>query len=116
MVELSKEIIEKIYEAIEIARNTGKIRRGTNETTKVLERGEAKLIVIANDVAPKEITMHLPILAEEKGVVCVEVPSKADLGVSAGLNISTGSIAILQEGDAKNLIGEIIEIVRTRSK
>ena len=98
---------DKIYEAVEIAKATGKLRKGTNETTKALEKGEAKLIVIAKDVSPPEITMHLPLLAEEKGVTCVEVPSKEELGAAAGIDIPTGSIAIVEEGEAKNLIKEI---------
>lgn len=105
----NKDIVDKTYQAIEIARNTGKIRRGSNEVTKVLERGEAKLIAIAEDVVPKEIVMHLPILAEEKGVVCVSVPSKSELGASAGLELGTSAIAIVQEGESKNLISEIVE-------
>lgn len=114
MAELSKELIEKVYEAIEIARNTGKIRKGTNESTKALEKGSAKLVVVANDVSPKEITMHLPILAEEKGVACVQVPSKSELGAAAGLDLGTASIAIVQEGEAKSLINEIIESLRSK--
>ena len=98
---------DKIYEAVEVAKATGKIRKGTNETTKALEKGEAKLVVIAKDVSPPEITMHLPLLAEEKGVPCVEIPSKEELGAAAGIDIPTGSIAITVEGEAKNLIKEI---------
>ncbi len=98
---------DKIYEAVELAKATGKLRKGTNETTKALEKGEAKLVVIAKDASPPEITMHLPLLAEEKGVPCVEIPSKEDLGASAGIDVSTASIAITVEGEAKNLIKEI---------
>jgi len=47
-------------EIIEVARKTGKIRRGCNEVTKLLEKGEAKFVVVAKDVTPKEIIMHLP--------------------------------------------------------
>ena len=112
MAELSKEVIDTVYEAIEVARNTGKIRRGSNEATKSLEKGDTKLVVIAADVSPKEIVMHIPILAEEKGILCVQVPSKTDLGAAAGLDVGTACIAIVQEGDAKNLISEIVEKVR----
>ena len=41
---------EKIYEAVEIARKTGKIKKGANETTKAIEKGFAKLVVVAKDV------------------------------------------------------------------
>ena len=53
---------EKVLEAIEVAKATGKLRRGTNETTKAIERGTAKLVVVAKDITPPEIVIHLPIL------------------------------------------------------
>ena len=100
---------DKIYEAVEVAKATGKLRKGTNETTKAIEKGEAKLVVIAKDISPPEITMHLPLLAEEKGVPCVEVSSKEELGAAAGIDVPTGSVAIVVEGEAKNLIKEIVK-------
>ncbi len=104
---MADEMVDKIYESVEVAKATGKLRKGANEATKALEKGEAKLVVIAKDVEPKEIVMHLPLLAEEKGVPCVEVPSKEELGAAAGIQKSTSSIAIVQEGEAKNLVKEI---------
>lgn len=98
--------MEKAYEAIEIARNTGKIAKGTNEVTKVAEKGTAKLIIAASDVSPKEIVMHLPIIAKEKKIPFVEVDSRKQLGAAAGLPVSTAAVAILKEGDAKSLIKE----------
>jgi large subunit ribosomal protein L7Ae len=92
---------DKILHIIEVAKNTGKVRIGTNEATKAIERGIAKLIVIADDVQPKEITMHLPPLCNEKKIPCVSVKSKQDLGRSAGIDVSTAAIAVIQEGDAK---------------
>src|SRR3989344_2352711 len=80
------EISEKAYEAIEIANSTGKIKKGSNEVTKALEKGKAKLVVIAKDVSPPEVVMHLQILAKEKNVPCIEVPSKEELGAAAGLS------------------------------
>ena len=88
---------DQIYEAVEVARNTGKIKKGSNEVTKAIERGVAKLVVVAKDVQPAEVIMHLPLLAKEKGVPCVEVPSKEQLGAAAGLTIPTGAIAIVVE-------------------
>jgi ribosomal protein L7Ae-like RNA K-turn-binding protein len=98
---------DKVYEAVELAKATGKLKKGTNETTKALEKGEAKLVVVAKDASPPEITMHLPLLAEEKGVPCVEVSSKEDLGAAAGIDVGTASVAITAEGEAKDLIKEI---------
>ena len=95
---------EKAYEAIEVAKNTGKIRKGANEVTKVAEKGTAKLVVAAGDCSPKEIIMHLPIICKEKGIPYVEVESKEQLGAAAGLAIGTVAVAIVKEGEAKDLI------------
>ncbi|MBI2654206.1 50S ribosomal protein L7ae [Candidatus Woesearchaeota archaeon] len=110
--EAPKDLADKVYEAIEVAKATGKIIKGTNETTKVIEKGIAKFVAIAKDVNPPEITMHIPILAEEKGVPCVQVPSKEELGTAAGIDVPTGSVAIIQEGEAKQLIKEIAEKIK----
>ena len=107
MVEASKEIVDKVLEAIEVAKATGKIKKGTNEVTKSLERGTAKLVAVAGDASPAEIVMHIPILSEEKGVVCVTIPTKEELGASAGIAVPTASVAIVQEGESKALISEI---------
>ena len=98
----------KVLEAIEVARNSGgSIKKGTNEVTKSLERQTAKLVAYAADVTPKEIVMHLPLLAKEKGIPCVEVKSKEELGAAAGVTVPTAAVAVIAEGDAKNLIKEI---------
>ena len=111
-IEVPKELLDKVYEAIETAKTTGKIKKGTNETTKTIERGKAKMVVIAKDVTPPEITMHIPLIAEEKNVPCFTVPSKEELGAAAGIQVGTGSIAIVEEGEAKSLIKEIVSKVR----
>ena len=107
-IEASKELADKVYEAIEVARATGKIRKGANEATKAVAKGQAKIVVIAKDVQPAEVVMHIPMLAEEKGIYCVQVPSKEELGTAAGINRPTASVAIVVEGEEKNLIKNII--------
>jgi large subunit ribosomal protein L7Ae len=94
----------KVLEAIEIARSSGKIRKGANEATKAIEKGDAKLVAYAADVAPKEIVMHLPLLCKEKNIPCFAVSKKEDLGAAAGLSLGTAAVAIVKEGDAKALV------------
>jgi large subunit ribosomal protein L7Ae len=108
---VSAELAEKAYEAISKAKDTGKIKKGTNETTKAVERGMAKLVLIAEDVDPPEIVAHLPLLCEEKGVPYVYVPSKARLGKSCGLEVAAASACIIEPGDAASLVEEIIKEV-----
>jgi len=114
--EIPKDLVDKVLQAMEIAKNTGKVKKGTNETTKVIERGQAKLVVIAKDVEPKEIVMHLPVLCDEKKCDYVFVPSKEELGRAVGINVSTASACIVEPGEAKDLIGEIIKKIKTIKK
>ncbi len=109
MAEISKEVADKVYEAIEVAKATGRIKKGSNEVTKAIEKGIAKLVAIAKNVNPPEITMHIPLLSKEKDVLCIEVPSKEELGAAAGISVGTASIAIIEEGEAKNTVKEIIK-------
>ncbi|MFP4567830.1 MAG: ribosomal L7Ae/L30e/S12e/Gadd45 family protein [Candidatus Woesearchaeota archaeon] len=97
---------EKGYQAVELANKSGKIKKGVNEVTKVVEKGQAKLVLFAGDVSPKEIVMHLPMICKEKKVPCIEVPSRAELGAAAGLPVGTVAVAIVEAGDAKDLIKE----------
>ncbi len=113
-IQVSKEVVEKIYEIIESAKTTGKIRKGTNEVTKAIEKGQAKIVAVAKDVSPPEIVMHLPLLCEEKGVPCIEVPSKAELGAAAGINIPTVSVAVVQEGEAKSLLKDVLDKLKAK--
>ncbi len=89
-----------VYEIIEKARKTGKIEKGTNEVTKAIERGTAKLVAYGVDVEPKEIVQHLPILCKEKGILCVEADKKEKLGISVGIGVPTASVCIIDAGDA----------------
>ncbi len=98
----------KILEAVEGAKNTGLVRKGTNEATKAIERGDAKLVVIAEDVDPEEIVMHLPMLCAEKRVPYVFTPEKVPLGKAAGLSVQTAAVAIVKAGTAEALVREIV--------
>lgn len=86
------------YEIIEKVRKEGKIEKGTNEVTKAIERGTAKLVVYASNVEPKEVIQHIPLLCKEKGIPCKEVDDKKKLGISAGLPVSASSVAVIDAG------------------
>ncbi|HHE75742.1 MAG: 50S ribosomal protein L7ae [Thermoplasmata archaeon] len=113
--EVPKELQDKIYSAIEISRETGKIRKGTNEVTKTVERGDAKFVVIAEDVNPPEIVAHLPLLCEEKGIPYGYVPSKEELGKRVGIK-SAASVSVVDFGKASEQFKEIIEQLNSLKK
>jgi large subunit ribosomal protein L7Ae len=96
-----------VYQIVEKARKTGKVEKGTNEVTKAIERGTAKLVVYASDVEPKEIVMHLPLLCKEKNIPCQEADSKQKLGIAVGLPVSASSVVIVDAGDAQKDIASL---------
>jgi len=112
--EISKEIVDKALEIVEIAKGTGKIRKGMNEVTKLVERGQAKLVLIAGDIEPEEIVMHLPPLCEDKKIPYVVVNKKSDLGNAAGLEVPTSAVAIIDEGNAKTQLRDLIEKMKKK--
>jgi large subunit ribosomal protein L7Ae len=94
-------------EALEVARDTGTVKKGTNETTKAVERGNAELVFIAEDVSPEEVVMHLPELAAEKDIPYVFVESQDDVGHAAGLSVGSAAAAITDSGEAVNDVEDI---------
>lgn len=98
---------EDAIEVLEVARDTGSVRKGTNETTKAVERGNAELILIAEDVQPEEIVMHLPELADEKNVSFIFVENQTDIGHAAGLEVGCAAAAVVDPGQARDDLDEI---------
>ena len=90
-----------IYEIIEKARKSGKVEKGTNEVTKAIERGTAKMVAYATDVEPKEIVQHIPLLCKEKNIPCEEADSKEKLGIAVGIGVSCSSVAVIDFGEGK---------------
>lgn len=107
--EPSDTLAEQTYNAVEKARDNGKVVVGTNEVTKAIERNEAKLVVIAGDVSPEEIVMHLPALADERDIPYTFVPDKEELGLAAGLEVQSASIAVTRYGNAEDDVEDVAE-------
>src|SRR5260370_1694093 len=87
--QVPKEAVDKTYQILQVAKDTGKLRKGTNESTKAIERGISKLVVIAEDVEPPQVVAHLPILCEERKIPYFYVPSNLEFGNPACLTYGT---------------------------
>ena len=102
------DLVSPIYEAIRVAQQSGKVKKGTNEVTKAIERGISKLVIIAEDVEPPEVVAHLPILCEEHGIPYGFVPSRQELGKSLGIDVTSAAAAVLDSGDAQHIVDQIV--------
>lgn len=95
------------YTLLDKVKKTGKLDKGTNEVTKAVERGVAKLVVYAQDVEPKEIVAHLEVICKEKGIPCVGVDSKQKLGISVGIKVPASAVAVIDAGEAKKELASL---------
>ena len=108
-IELSGEQAEEVLRITEVVKANGKLKKGLNEVTKAIERGVAKLVIVASDANPAELIMHIPILCDEKEIKCVSAGSKEELGAASGLSVGTIAVAIVDEANAKEDLAKVIE-------
>ena len=74
--------------------------------TKTLNRGTAEIVILAADTSPLAILLHLPLLAEDKNVPYVYVPSKLALGRATGVSRPVIAASITTN-EASDLMGQI---------
>ena len=100
-------------EALRLLTKASRIRKGTNETTKSIERSKALLVFISKDVDPPEIVAHLPLLCQEKKIPYVYVNSRKDLGKAAfqdpRINVPMASCSITDPGDEKKKLTSLVQ-------
>ena len=109
---MSTQLVTNALGIVEKLQGKGKIKIGINEVTKAIERGTAKLVLIADDVTPKELIIHLPIIAKEKGIPILNIPTREELGKTSGLNVGTSAIAIIDAGEQKTEIQELAKKIK----
>jgi len=88
--EPSASLAEQTYDAVEKSEDSGKV-------------------VIAGNVSPEEIVMHLPSLAEERDIPYTFVPDKEELGLAAGIQVQSAAIAVTKTGNAEDDIEDVAE-------
>jgi large subunit ribosomal protein L7Ae len=114
--QVPEDLENEALELLEKVRESGKIKKGTNESTKAIERGVAKLVYIAEDVDPPEIVAHLPLLCEEKKIPYIYVKKKEELGAACGIEVPAASCTIIDDGGNKSALGSIVKKINALKK
>lgn len=109
--ETPSNLVSPILEAVKASAQTGKVKKGTNEVTKAIERRQSRLVIVAEDVEPPEVVAHIPILCEEQNASYVFVPSKKDLGKALGIDIVAAAAAILEPGESERIVKQVIDSI-----
>lgn len=113
--ETPESLEKKILELVENCYRNGKTKKGTNEVIKSVERGESKLVILAEDVNPPEVVYFIPKLCEERKVPFAYVKTRADLGSKVAIS-SAASISITDLGKSEELYKEITSELTNLSK
>jgi U4/U6 small nuclear ribonucleoprotein SNU13 len=102
-------LTQTILDLVQQASHYRQLKKGANETTKTLNRGISEIIILAADTAPLAILLHLPLVAEDKNVPYVYVPSKTALGRACGVSraVIAASITTNEASDLMNQIREV---------
>jgi len=95
------EITLQIFGLIEIASSYRLVKKGANESIKALKKGLVDLVIIAYDADPIEITLHLPLLCEDKDVPYVFVGRKQQLGKACGMTRGVIACSVLSGGNSE---------------
>ncbi len=107
--DVPEELANKALESVELARDTGKLKKGINEVTKSIERGITKLAVIAEDVSPAEVIAHIAPLCEEKNAAYIYVKEQKELGAACGIGVACSAVAIVDAGKGGELVEDIAQ-------
>lgn len=108
-LEISEDLVPQIVEMLSVAKDGGKLKKGVNETTKAIERKSAQFVVVAGDVSPEEVVVHIPMLCKENGIPYAFLPTKKDLGQAVGIEVGTSAVAVENAGGAAEKLQDIIK-------
>ncbi|CAF0788665.1 unnamed protein product [Adineta steineri] len=89
------------------------LRSGMNTVTSLIEKKKAQLVLIAHDVEPIELVLHLPTLCRKMGIPYCIVKGKARLGRLVHLKTCSSLALTDVNTEDKSGLGKIIEAVKT---
>ncbi|XP_075994821.1 H/ACA ribonucleoprotein complex subunit 2-like protein [Genypterus blacodes] len=112
----SKKLSKKLYKCVKKASKVKHIRRGVKEVQKFINKGEKGIVVLAGDTLPIDVYCHLPVMCEDRSLPYAYIPSKVDLGASAGSKRPTCVILIKPHQDYQEAYDECMEEVSALPK
>ncbi|XP_054611386.1 H/ACA ribonucleoprotein complex subunit 2-like protein [Dunckerocampus dactyliophorus] len=112
----TKKLSKKLYKCVKKASKLKNIRRGVKEVQKFINKGEKGIVLLAGDTLPIEVYCHLPVMCEDRNLPYAYIPSKVDLGASAGSKRPTCVIMIKPHADYQEAYDECLEEVSSMPK
>ncbi|XP_061558623.1 H/ACA ribonucleoprotein complex subunit 2-like protein [Phycodurus eques] len=107
----TRKLSKKLYKCVKKASKLKNIRRGVKEVQKFIGKGEKGIVLLAGDTLPIEVYCHLPVMCEDRNLPYAYIPSKLDLGASAGSKRPTCVIMIKPHENYQEAYDECLEEV-----
>ncbi|CAF3043239.1 unnamed protein product [Rotaria socialis] len=89
------------------------LRSGMNTVTALIEKKKAQLVIIAHDVEPIELVLHLPTLCRKMGIPYCIVKGKSRLGRLVHLKTCSSLALTDVNSEDKSSLGKLVEAVKT---
>merc|ERR1712002_681189 len=94
------------------AKRSPVVRQGLNTVTTLVEKKKAQLVVIAHDVDPIELVMHLPALCRKMNVPYCILKGKARLGRVVRRKTCAAMCLTTVNPEVKSALSKVVEAVR----
>ncbi|CAM9333623.1 unnamed protein product, partial [Phaeothamnion confervicola] len=109
----NRKMTKRIHKLVRKGTHAKVVRRGVKEVIKAVRKGAKGLCVLAGDISPIDVIVHLPVFCEEQSVPYVFVPSKTELGIAAATKRPTSCALISPSTDfiAQELFEECLAYV-----
>jgi len=118
-------ITKAIRQVLYHARTHNGVAKGIKEVCQSLERGEAQLVILAEDCDHEEYVKLVTALTAEKGVYLIKVPEKAKLGDWAGQHkldadanvkktCSSSCVAVKDFGEQSEGLGFLLQYIKAQ--
>jgi len=89
------------------------IRSGMNTVTSLIEKKKAQLVIIAHDVEPIELVLHLPTLCRKMGIPYCIVKGKARLGRLVHMKTCSSLALTDVNSEDKANLAKLTEAIKT---
>lgn len=75
----------KILECLNQANRYKQVKKGINETVKMINKDNIECVIMAANSDPIELLAHIPTICEERSIPYVFVPDSSTLGRACGI-------------------------------
>lgn len=115
--EMPEDMYAKVNDLLQkVVKSKGKLKAGVNEVTKMIERGSAKLVIMAEDVSPEELLLHIPVLCDSKKIPYTYYKEKKTLGEASSMKVKASCIAVVNEGQSKKELDALVKQIEELKK